>query len=393
MNGAATATGGGVTSGTGAAATATDVVTSPYSASSSANATGGGGSTPGASTATATAIGDSASDNSISANATASSWNGTVGGKAIATAIDTSIGTINGTAVARATGAVSGSSSAQSTAESSVSAPADTAVANASAPAFKSGVATWTQANVSGSWFGTVGTGNNGYAAYAGAMGLPTAGVVSSILTTNVAASLKSSGSTVFGAGVLGTNYSTASTGTITYTASNTQNYNLTGSNAVTLGLLGINSYGGASPFTSLTFTVQNGATSLVSKTFTTLTAAQTYFNDDPLALGNLVGAVSLKETISVTEKTAGGIGVSYVVADPLVVAAPLTSSAAHLASLRAAVGPHAWTLAESDRRYASAAALWRFDSAESGGRNVKTRPLVRIPEMKNLQKIIGSRR
>ena len=167
----------------------------------------------------------------------------------------------------------------------------------------------------------------------------------------------------------------------------------MTGTNAVTLGLLGINSYGGASPFTSLTFTVQNGATSLLSKTFTSLTAAQTYFNDDPLALGNLVGAVSLKETISVTEKTAGGIGVSYVVADPLVVAAPLTSSAARLASLRAALGPQAWGWAESDRRSALTAAIWRFDSAESSGRKVTTRPLVRIPALRDLQKIKGSRR
>jgi len=189
----------------------------------------------------------------------------------------------------------------------------------------------------------------------------------------------------------LGTNYSSTSTGTITYTISNTQNYNLTGTNAVTLGLLSINSYGGASPFTSLTFTVQNGATSLLSKTFTTLAAAQTYFNDDPLALGNLVGAVSLKETLSVTEKAAGGVGVSYVVADPLVVPGPL--AAAHLAVSRAALQSHAWIWDESNRRSASTAALWRFDSAEFTGRKETARPLVRNPELANLQKAKGTRR
>src|SRR5208337_4235632 len=119
------------------------------------------------------------------------------------------------------------------------------------------------------------------------------------------------------------------------------------GTNAVTLGLLGINTY--SSTFTSLTFTVLNGATSLVSKTFTTLASAQTYFDDDPVSLGKLTGAVSLKETLSVTETAAGGVGVSYVVADPLVEASPLlTSPAAALADPRVALRSDGGALTES---------------------------------------------
>ncbi len=48
---------------------------------------------------------------------------------------------------------------------------------------------------------------------------------------------------------------------------------------SVTLGLMKINSYCGATPFTSLIFTMFNGATSIVSKTFTTLATGHTWFN------------------------------------------------------------------------------------------------------------------
>ncbi len=50
---------------------------------------------------------------------------------------------------------------------------------------------------------------------------------------------------------------------------------------SVTLGLMKINSYCycGATPFTSLIFTMFNGVTSIVSKTFTTLATAHTWFN------------------------------------------------------------------------------------------------------------------
>ncbi len=61
--------------------------------------------------------------------------------------------------------------------------PVDTAIANASAPNFRTATSAWTQANVSGGWFAAPGTAWNGYAAYAGAMGLPTTSVVSSIPT------------------------------------------------------------------------------------------------------------------------------------------------------------------------------------------------------------------
>jgi hypothetical protein len=150
-------------------------------------------------------------------------------------------------------------------------------------------------------------------------MGSPSASVqsnylVSPTLNTVVYNSLHSSGSSVFGAGVLGANYSTTSTGTNVYTATNTHEYNLSGDNSFTLGLLTMGAYN--SGFTSLTFTVAEGATNLLTKTFTSLSAAQTYFTDDPVSLGNITGAVDLKLSYTLTAAAAQGAGISYLVAD-----------------------------------------------------------------------------
>jgi hypothetical protein len=155
-------------------------------------------------------------------------------------------------------------------------------------------------------------------------MGLPSASVASSLVSptinTNVYNSLNSSGSSIFGAGVLGANYSTSSTGTYTYTASNTHEYNLSGNNAFTLGLLTMGAYNNG--FTSLTFTVAEGGSALLTKTFTSLSAAQTYFSDDPVSLGDITGPIDLKLTYKLTGAAAEGAGISYVVAD-----APVTAS------------------------------------------------------------------
>jgi hypothetical protein len=192
-------------------------------------------------------------------------------------------------------------------------------LASATAASNTSTVATQTQANIGGSWFGNPGTSTNNYAAYGSAMGSPSASVqsnylVSPTLNTVVYNSLHSSGSSVFGAGVLGANYSTTSTGTNVYTATNTHEYNLSGDNSFTLGLLTMGAYN--SGFTSLTFTVAEGATNLLTKTFTSLSAAQTYFTDDPVSLGNITGAVDLKLSYTLTAAAAQGAGISYLVAD-----------------------------------------------------------------------------
>jgi hypothetical protein len=121
-------------------------------------------------------------------------------------------------------------------------------------------------------------------------------------------------GYNLFGAGVLGANYSTTSTGTVQYTASTHYVFDLTGSNTISLGLLSFASYGGG--FSSLSFTVKDGAATLLSHGFSSLSAAEKYFTDDPLSLGTLSGNVDLTITYKLTAKTPEGAGISYVLAD-----------------------------------------------------------------------------
>ncbi|HEV2364755.1 MAG TPA: hypothetical protein VGS12_11230, partial [Caulobacteraceae bacterium] len=78
------------------------------------------------------------------------------------------------------------------------------------------------------------------------------------------------------------------------------------------------------SGFSSLTFTLVGDGQTLISQTFTTLAAAQTYFSDHALDLGSLAsGALSnntlgLQATLTLTETSAGaGFYVQAIVGDP----------------------------------------------------------------------------
>jgi hypothetical protein len=53
-----------------------------------------------------------------------------------------------------------------------------------------------------------------------------------------------------------------------------------------------------------------------LSDKFTSLSAAQTFFTDDPIALGNLTGAVDLTLTYKLVANAPEGAGISYVIAD-----------------------------------------------------------------------------
>jgi hypothetical protein len=172
-----------------------------------------------------------------------------------------------------------------------------------------------TLANVAGNWFGNPGNTSNGYEAYGRAMGLPTATVQDQLVNSSTPV-LQSAliGYSIFGAGVLGANYLSKGTAINTYTATNTHLYNLTGTNAFELGLLTMGAYNGG--FSSLTFTVKEGAATLLAEAFTTLSAAQTYFTDDAISLGKITGAVDLTFSYSLTASLAMGAGISYVVAD-----------------------------------------------------------------------------
>jgi hypothetical protein len=323
-------------------------------------------------------VGTTASDNQVIANATSYALSGGVGASGTATGNTTSIGSITGVATGRSTGAT-GNAVANSTAANAATGATDTVLGSATAPTTLTTVSSQSQANIGGSWFGNPGASSNGYAAYGYAMGAPSASVQSSYLasaTVNpvVYDSLQSSGSSIFGAGVLGANYSSTSTGSYTYTASTTHAYTLSGENSFTLGLLTMGAYDGG--FTSLTFTVKEGTTSLLTKTFTSLSAAQSYFTDDPVSLGDITGTTDLILSYKLTAAVPEGAGISYLLAD-----APVTADVAAAPSERGALRPHEGVMLAADRRGQSGRALWRFDSAALDVGKHKVRPLLRIPE------------
>ncbi len=185
-------------------------------------------------------------------------------------------------------------------------------MASASAPSNLLGVSTQTMANVAGTWFSMP---SSNVQAYAGAMGSPTASVQSQLVNSSTpVVQTALGGYTIFGAGILGANDPGSGTGSITYTASTSHDYVLTGTNSFELGLLGMDASAGG--FSSLTFTVSEGKKTLVTDTFTSLSAAETYFTDDPISLGKVKGAVDLTFSFSLTANTAEGAGISYVIAD-----------------------------------------------------------------------------
>jgi hypothetical protein len=132
--------------------------------------------------------------------------------------------------------------------------------------------------------------------------------VVSSLLSPSSESANSSAltGKSVFAGGLLGATYASGASGSFTYTSSDEFKANLAGNNAITLALLGLNSYGNG--FQSMTLTVTNGTTTLLSKTFTTAATAQTYFADDPVAVGTLSGTVDLTVTTSLTANSATGV-------------------------------------------------------------------------------------
>jgi hypothetical protein len=96
-----------------------------------------------------------------------------------------------------------------------------------------------------------------------------------------------------------------------TYDASATYSFDLGTTRDLSLGLLNMTSYGGG--FNSLKFTVSSGAATLVTSSFTTLAAAQAYFTDHALDLGNFAaGRTSIKVDYALTASAAKGADVSY---------------------------------------------------------------------------------
>jgi hypothetical protein len=120
-----------------------------------------------------------------------------------------------------------------------------------------------------------------------------------------------------------------------------------------------------------------------VTDTFTTLASAQAFFNDHAISLGSLSGSVTLTETLTVTETAAGGVGISYVVADPKVASAPLTSPAILAFASTSPMG----VFTDTNQRPELLAILWKFDSADGNANKRRTAQLMRIPAFSPLLK------
>jgi len=74
--------------------------------------------------------------------------------------------------------------------------------------------------------------------------------------------------------------------------------------------MTGVNGAG----FDKLVFTVTNGAVTLLSDSFTSLAAAQTFFTDDAQPLGALTGNVDLTVSYVLTASSTEGSGIGYVI-------------------------------------------------------------------------------
>jgi hypothetical protein len=161
-------------------------------------------------------------------------------------------------------------------------------------------------------------SGSNGVQAFSYALAMPGAAALGSALAGAPRVSAGLGGRTVLGLGVLGANYGSAASGNRTYTASTSYNFSLASQSNLSVGLLGMSSYGGG--FNSLNFSVKSGATTLLSASFTSLSAAQTYFTDQSLSLGSFAaGATSLVVSYSLTASAAKGADISYLLSSQAV--------------------------------------------------------------------------
>ncbi len=97
-------------------------------------------------------------------------------------------------------------------------------------------------------------------------------------------------------------------------------------------GLLDSTSTGTA--FNTLEFTAQVGGTTVVDQTFTTLTAAQNFFHDNPVDLGAVPASANLQVALTFDLKagTAGSFGMDYLLGVTVI---PCFCAGAHIATPR----------------------------------------------------------
>jgi hypothetical protein len=244
--------GGSGSNGGGGSATAIATGFGGGSVDVTANATGGGGFgafQPGGGTASATATGQIAQ-----ADATG------IGGSGTATAIANASGGIIESIHATATAPTSGTSAVESRATVGNGAPSSSLAADFQSASYATGLPLYTDAN-------TVLTGNPA-----------------------VASKLNVAGESIFGLIVEHAGYSATSTGSITYSGSQAFTINTSAfvGSPLTVGLIDPSSTGDG--FDKLTFSIFENGSPVLSDTFNTLGAANTFFTDDPISLGLIAG-------------------------------------------------------------------------------------------------------
>jgi hypothetical protein len=140
---------------------------------------------------------------------------------------------------------------------------------------------------------------------------------------------------------------------------------------------------------------VAEGATTLFTKSFSTLSQAQAYFTDDPVVLGNLTGPIDLTLTYKLTANAPEGAGISYLVADGPAVSSAHVSLADVAGAWHEEVRPHAGLMATAPRSSLFSAMRAIFDSAAQVGANedVARFPGLRTPEPIRATQLIKAQR
>jgi hypothetical protein len=168
--------------------------------------------------------------------------------------------------------------------------------------------------NIGGSPISFDGTGLNSYAS---ANALPSSPFVTAALSShsNVAAAFGGASATVLGAGVQGAAYALNATGSHTYSSAITWDFDTTNlSGNLLVGLLDHASFG--SGFDSLEFKISEDGLILVDQAFTTLFAAESYFDDRVLDLGTFAFGPDLHLVFDfnlVTSNNSNGFGEDFI--------------------------------------------------------------------------------
>jgi len=157
-------------------------------------------------------------------------------------------------------------------------------------------------------------TTNPALAAYSYGQGTPNSASAASFVnstTPNSTAAL--TGQNLIGLGVMGANLGGDSNSSGTFNSQAEYITNRTGTNNLTIALLNLAASGNG--FQSLSFTVKDNGSTLLSDTFTSLASAQTFFTDDPLTFYNLASGVDLSLNFSLTASSESA-GISYAIGD-----------------------------------------------------------------------------